>query len=43
MNWQGWLFMTVSWVTILGVFFFCILRATRPAKKDKKGPEKDPA
>jgi preprotein translocase subunit YajC len=34
MTMSGWIFMTVSWTVILGVFAFCMIRATRPSKQD---------
>lgn len=40
MTLSGWIFMAVSWTAILGVFAFCMIRATRPSKRDDR--PKDP-
>lgn len=36
MTLSGWIFMIVSWTAILGVFTFCMFRATRPPKHNDK-------
>lgn len=34
MTLNGWIFMLVSWTVIIGMFVFCLIRATRPPKRD---------
>lgn len=38
----GWIFMSVSWTVILGLFGFCMIRTLRPAdnKSNKTESEK---
>ena len=34
MNWQGVIFMAVSWTVIIGLFVFCLKRTLRPRDND---------
>lgn len=42
MTLAGWIFMSVSWAVILGVFSFCMSRTLRPSEKAKNEPKQHP-
>jgi hypothetical protein len=34
MTWSGWIFLILSWGSILGLVVFCVLRALKEPYKD---------
>lgn len=46
MKWSGWVFMLISWLVIIGMFVFCMVRTlrsdTKPSK-DNSRESKNPA
>ncbi len=38
----GWIFMSVSWTVIIGLFAFCMSRTLRPSKQPENDPQQHP-
>ena len=42
MNWQGWIFMLLSWSVAIGIFIFCMRRTLQPRPNNNNAQPTEP-